>query len=233
MKLDLLLYRLENKIRRFAIEKLMQIISVAMLIVLVADVMLQFASDGEYYGMLYDLLCFDRAKIFSGQVWRVLSFIFVYPINGNIFFNLLGIYFFYWTGSAVESYWGKARFNLYYIFGIIGTIIAGFIAGSISNVYLNLSIFLAFATMFPDTRVLIFFIIPIKVKWLGIIEGISLLFGIGWSLFIGILLRDFSMFAAIVVAILNYVLFFGRELIKRVKRAYDDYKWRRDYYKRR
>ena len=60
----------------------------------------------------------------------------------------------------VEGYWGKARFNLYYLFGIIGTIVAGFIVGYIDNLYLNLSIFLAFATMFPDTQVMLFFIIP-------------------------------------------------------------------------
>ena len=222
MKLNLLLYRLENKIRRFSIERLMQIISVGMLLVFGADIIIALATD--YHGQSVSAwLVFDRGLILRGQVWRVLSFILVYPSSTNILLTLLAIYFYYWTGSAVEGYWGKARFNLYYLFGILGTIIAGFIVGHIDNMYLNLSIFLAFAMMFPDTKVLLLFFIPVKVKWIGIAEGalMLLLFVIG----------SWADRAAILAAMLNFMLFFGYDLINRIKRAYQDYKWRKNNYR--
>ncbi|MBR2473957.1 MAG: hypothetical protein IKB51_02885 [Clostridia bacterium] len=222
MKLNLFLYKLENKIRKIAIEKLMQMISVAMLIVFAVDTVLMFASDGQAIS-LNALLAFDRAAIFRGQVWRIVSFIFVYPASTNLLFTLLALYFYYWTGTAVEGYWGKARFNLYYLFGIIGTLIAGFIVGYIDNMYLNLSIFLAFSAMFPETKVLLFFFIPVKVKWIGIAEGALLLL-----LFI---LGSWADRAAILAAILNFLLFFGYDLINRIKRAYQDYKWRKNNYR--
>ena len=222
MKLNLLLYRLENKIRRFSIERLMQIISVGMLLVFGADIIIALATD--YHGQSVSAwLVFDRGLILRGQVWRVISFILVYPSSTNILLTLLAIYFYYWTGSAVEGYWGKARFNLYYLFGILGTIIAGFIVGHIDNMYLNLSIFLAFAMMFPDTKVLLLFFIPVKVKWIGIAEGalMLLLFVIG----------SWADRAAILAAMLNFMLFFGYDLINRIKRAYQDYKWRKNNYR--
>lgn len=222
MKLNYFLYKLENKIRKIAIEKLMQIISVAMLIVFAVDTVMMLASDGMAIS-LNALLSFDRAAIFRGQVWRIITFIFVYPASGNMIFTLLALYFYYWTGTAVEGYWGKARFNLYYLFGIIGTLIAGFIVGYIDNMYLNLSIFLAFAAMFPETRVLLLFFIPVKVKWIGIAEGVLLLL-----LFI---LGSWADRAAILAAILNFLLFFGYDLINRIKRSYQDYKWRKQNYR--
>ena len=219
MKLNLFLYRLENKMRRFAIDKLMQAIAICMVIVYAADLLLTMYADGQALSINY-YLAFDRALIFKGQVWRVLSFIIAYPSGNTLLLTLLSIYFFYWTGSAVEGYWGKARFNLYYLFGIIGTIIAGFIVGGISNIYLNLSLFLAFATMFPEQRVMLFFIIPVKVKWIGIAEGVMLLF-----LFI---VGNWYIRAAILAALANYLLFCGYDLINKIKRAYAEYKWRKN-----
>lgn len=229
MKLNYLLYKLENKIRRFAVEGLMKAITICMLIVFAADFLLMMYTDGAAPSINY-YLSFNRALIFKGQVWRIISFIIAYPSSSNIFLTLLSLYFFYWTGSAVESYWGKARFNLYYIFGIVGTIIAGFIVGSVGNVYLNLSLFLAFAAMFPEQQVLLFFFIPIKVKWIGIVEGLF----IGYILVFSLLVKDFATVAAIISAFINFIIFFGYDLWKKMKRAYESYKWKKnngDYYR--
>ena len=223
MRLNLLLYKLECKIRRFAIEGLMKSITICMLIVFAADFLMMMYSGGELPSINY-YLAFSRAHILKGQVWRVISFIIAYPQSSNVFFTLLALYFFYWTGSSVESYWGKARFNLYYLFGIIGTLIAGFIAGSISNTYLNLSLFLAFAVMFPNQQVMLFFFIPIKVKWIGIAEGVFLFYILCLSLF----MRDFATVAAIIAALINFIIFFGYDLINKIKRAYEEYKWRKN-----
>ena len=197
----------------------MPAISVVMLILFLVDIFLSMQTNGEAVS-LNSFLVFNRDAIFRGQVWRVISFIFVYPLSTNIFFTLLALYFYLWVGTAVENYWGKARFNLYYLFGIIGTIIAGFIVGYVDNTYLNLSIFLAFAAMFPEERVLLFFIIPVKVKWIGIVEGAFLL--------LFFIFGDWATKAAILAAIANFLLFFGYDLINRLKFAYRDWKWRHD-----
>ncbi len=220
MKFNLWLYKLENKISRFAIERLMSIITVAMSIVFVMDILLYYMSDATAF--ITSWLYFDRAAIFRGEVWRILTFLFVYPEGSNILLSVLGIYFYWWSGNAVEARLGKARFNLYYLFGVIGSILAGLIVGGMTNIYLNLSIFLAFATMFPDVKVLLLFIIPVKVKWLGLAEGILLILMIAIS--------PLYQKVAILVAILNYLLFFGHDLIRIVKNTYREYQWKKGNY---
>ena len=220
MKFNLWLYRVENKISRFAIERLMSIITVAMAIVFVMDTLLYYMSDAGAF--LTSWLYFDRAAIFRGEIWRIITFLFVYPEGSSILFCILSIYFYWWSGNAVESRMGKARFNLYYLFGVIGSIIAGLIIGSMTNVYLNLTLFLAFATMFPELKLFVLFIIPVKVKWLGLLEGIFLLFIFVTS--------SFYTKIAIFVAVLNYLLFFGSDLIRIVKNTYREIKWRNGNY---
>ncbi|MBE6609683.1 MAG: rhomboid family intramembrane serine protease [Ruminococcaceae bacterium] len=220
MKLNLWLYRLENKISRFAIERLMSIVTVAMSIVFVMDMLLMYSTDAAEF--ITSWLEFDRAAIFRGEVWRIITFLFVYPSGINIVFTILAIYFFYWSGNAVEGRLGKARFNLYYLFGVLGSIIAGLMLGYISNTYLNLTIFLAFAVLYPDLKVMIFFIIPIKVKWLGLFEGIMLI--------LLLITSNLYVKVAILVAILNFLLFFGQDLITIVKNTYREFKWRNGNY---
>ena len=220
MKFNLWLYRLENKISRFAIERLMSIITVAMTIVFVMDMLLMYSTDAAEF--ITSWLEFDRAAIFRGEVWRIITFLFVYPSGINIIFTVLAIYFFYWSGNAVEGRLGKARFNLYYLFGVLGSIIAGLMLGYISNTYLNLTIFLAFAVLYPDLKVMIFFIIPVKVKWLGLFEGVMLIMLLVTS--------NLYVKVAILVAILNFLLFFGQDLIRIVKNTYREFKWRNGNY---
>jgi membrane associated rhomboid family serine protease len=211
---------MENKISRFAIERLMSIVTVAMTIVFVMDMLLMYSTDAQAF--ITSWLDFDRAAIFRGEVWRIITFLFVYPSGSNILFTVLAIYFFYWSGNAVEGRLGKARFNLYYLFGVLGSIIAGLMLGYMTNTYLNLTIFLAFAVLYPDLKVMIFFIIPVKVKWLGLLEGVLLLFIL--------LISNFYTKIAIIVAILNFLLFFGQDLIRIVKNTYREFKWRNGNY---
>lgn len=220
MKFNLWLYRIENKISRFAIERLMSIITVAMSIVFVMDILLFYMTDAGAY--ITSWLYFDRAAIFRGEVWRIITFLFVYPEGSNILLSVLAIYFYWWSGNAVEGRLGKAKFNLYYLFGVIGSIIAGLIIGRMTNMYLNLSIFLAFAVMFPDVKVLLLFIIPVKVKWLGLFEGVMLL--------ILLAISPIYQKIAIIVAILNFLLFFWQDLIRIIKNTYREFKWRNGNY---
>ena len=195
----------------------MSLLTVAMAIVWVMDILISLSG---YELSIYGLLYFDRALIFSGQVWRIITFLFLYPTASHPLLIALALYFYWWLGSSLEAYMGKARFNLYYLFGVIGSIIAGLIVGGMTNVYLNLSLFLAFAVLFPEMRVLLFFFIPVKIKWLGLLDGALLLFS-----FVMGSLRDR---AAILAAMASFLLFFGPRLWYNLKRWYTEYKYRKN-----
>jgi len=152
--------------------------------------------------------------ILRGQVWRLLTFIFV-PQSSGLLFTALFLYFYYFIGSALERQWGAAKFTVYYIFGMLLTIIYSFIVGAFTAfspafyadaTYINLSMFFAFATLFPENRVLLFFIIPVKIKWLAYINAAYFVV----SMAVGRTLLP-------LVGILNYVLFCGDMLLSSVK----------------
>ena len=111
--------------------------------------------------ILYQILCFDRSLILRGQVWRL----FTYPLTytgGNIFFTLVGLICYYSLGRAMENYWGTFRFNLFYLTGVVLMDIYSMIFGCTADVYyLNLSLFLSYATLYPDAQFLQVFILPI------------------------------------------------------------------------
>ena len=123
--------------------------------------------------LLYSALCFNREAILQGQVWRLITYVFV-PAESRPIWLLLMLYFYYWIGSCLEREWGNGKFTIYYVSGMLLTAIYGVVLSAIlgrdvivSTTYLNLSMFFAFATLYPDVQVLLFFIIPIKVKYLA------------------------------------------------------------------
>ncbi len=137
---------------------------------------------------LYMMLTLSPADICRGQVWRLFTWICTVPQEISIFLIFMFL-FYYWIGRTLERYWGTFRYNLYmfsgYLFMTIGAMlmyfISGFISGwdlainiSMSTYYINLASFLAFATLFPDVQVYFMMILPIKIKWLAIVDGIYL-----------------------------------------------------------
>ena len=94
-------------------------------------------------------LYFDRSLIFAGQWWRVITWILI-PPSSSIIFIIFSLYFYYLIGLGLEHSWGSFKFNLYYLVGIIATIIGGFITGTTDNTFLNYSLFFAFAILYPD-----------------------------------------------------------------------------------
>ena len=127
---------------------------------------------------LYDWLCFDRELILQGQVWRLIS----YPLtvfNGNLLLMLISLYCYYSLGRAVENVWGTLRFNLFYFSGILMMDIFCMLFGGSADVsYLNLSLLLSYATMFPDAQFLILYIIPVKAWVLAIVYLVLTLLGV-------------------------------------------------------
>jgi membrane associated rhomboid family serine protease len=148
--------------------------------------------------VIYQFIRFDRRLILQGQVWRLLTYIFVPNSSGIWLFLLLFAY--YGIGRMVESVWGTLKFNLFYLCGIVIMDIGALLLGTTaSSYYLNLSLFLALATMFPDNKVLLMYIIPLKMKYLAWFYLLLMVYDV-----IG---GDFSS----VLALMNYFLFFGRE----------------------
>ena len=130
--------------------------------------------------VLLGYLGFDAALILRGQIWRLFTFMAYPPSMGVLAF--LVFYFYYWMGSTLESYWGTARFSIYLLIGWLITVIYGFLAYflggyriSITAEYLYLSMFFSYAVLFPDQQVLLFFFIPIRMKYLALIDALSYL----------------------------------------------------------
>lgn len=198
------LNKLERKIGWFAVPNLAFIIVVAMGGVWLADFVLIRL---EILPLSY-YLQFDKALILNGEVWRVLTFIFVPQDSSGTFFFLLTLYFFWFMGSTLEAEWGTFKFTVYYFVGYLGAVASGFLMGYATNYYLNLSLFLAFAILNPDIKVMLFFFFPIKVKWLALLDLAIIIF----DLVIG----SWAVRVAILFMLLNVILFFWKILYYKI-----------------
>jgi len=190
----------------FGIPNLMKYISIANIV---------FWVIGAVNPVLLSYLSFSPAHIMHGQVWRLFSFIFYPPSSGMLAF--IAFYFYYWIGSTLEQYWGTAQFNIYFFTGVILTVIYGmamyFITGInfvLSAQYIYLSMFFSFAALFPDMQVLLFFIIPIKMKYLAYLDAFFFI--------LGVIQNPFPVNLLPVVAVLNFLIFCGDELLRSLPR---------------
>lgn len=215
------IYKLERKIPWFRIPNLMFFIVIISGMVYLFD----FISAMQRNNVsLYSMIYFDRNLILQGQFWRLLSFIFV-PPSGSPFFVLLGLYFLYFIGRSLEAVWGEFKLTLYYFIGIIFCILGGFLVGSTNVIFLNLSLFFAFAATHPELQILLFFVIPVKVKWLAYLDAVIFLFSIISSL----LAMNWSNAVAAVMAIINFLIFFGPKFFSDMFTKLKYWKNRRDF----
>jgi len=205
---------LEIKYRRYAIRDLM-----AYIVILNAVVFLLYMLIPQ--SRLFQKLSLDPAAVLRGEVWRLVTFLFLPPTTSP-FWIIFTLYFYYMVGSNLESQWGSFRFNLYYLVGVLSTIAASFLSfGTVSNEHLNLSLFLAFAYLFPNFEVLIFFILPVKIKYLAWLNWAF----IAYSLLFGPLPRKLAAIASVV----NFFLFFGPDLKTTIKLRWQTYKNRKRF----
>lgn len=196
---------------RFGIPNLMRVIVIGNVAVYVLMLLTQ-ANDAN----ALSFLTFNLNALLHGEVWRLVTFVFV-PAYSSPFALLISLYFYYWIGSTLERQWGTAKFNLYYISGalltVLGVVLASLITGNpyltaVGTGYVNLSMFFAFAFLFPDTTVLLFFILPVKMKWLAYLDGALFAFdiikAIGAHNWAGVVLP--------IVALLNFAVFIWPEV---------------------
>ncbi len=224
--------KFEKKFGRYAIPNL----STILLMCYAVGYLIQFIN-----GDFLNYLTLDPYQILHGQVWRVFTWVVVPPSMGGIFTTLIMLYFYWSLGSTLERTWGTYRYNVYIFSGMLFTVLGSFVAmglmylvhggtggllsvlgastlfsaGSIffSTGYINMSIFLAFAATFPDMQVLLMFIVPIKVKWMGIVYAVMALWGFieGTKIpIMGSVVLDLSIFSrtAILASLLNFIIFF-------------------------
>ncbi len=204
------LYRLEHKYGKRYIHGLMTIVVIGMAAVYILDI----AAAGAGFNMS-SLLSLNRSAILSGQVWRLITFVFV-PDGSNSFWLIISLYFYYMMGRNLEYVWGGFKLNVYYLVGIIGAILSCFIVGFGTNVYLNLSLFLAFATVAPDTSFMLFFVVQLKAKWLALAYAGFLVLQLIFQ-FISSPLLGLLMLVSLAFSLINYALFFGKTLIRNIK----------------
>lgn len=216
--------KFEKKFSKYAIKNLMFYIIVLYAIGFVMN---------TFFNGLYDAyFSLDFAMIFKGQVWRLVTFI-LQPPSNSIIFVVFVLYFYYLIGSVLERIWGSFRFNVYFFTGVILNILASLIiyliwglSFKLSTNYINLALFMAFAMEQPDMEVLLFFIIPIKIKWMAILDavifGITIVFGylvpflprnVWYSLYAAGFLAPSAIMCyanatAALVSMLNFIIFF-------------------------
>ena len=161
--------KLERKYGKYAIPNLMYYVIILYIVGFVINIVAP-----ELYT---EYLALDAQAILHGQIWRIFTFI-IQPPNSSYFFILFALYLYYMIGKTLEYMWGAFRFNLYFFSGMLLHVIACLLIYLIfgmnfqmGSFYLNMSLFFVYVALFPDAEFLLFFIIPIKAKWLGIIEG--------------------------------------------------------------
>ena len=196
-----LLTRLERKFGRYALSNL----SLYIVITYAAGYILSLTSSG-----LLSYLTLEHYYILRGQVWRLVSWLLIPPGRLDIF-TIITLFFYYSVGNTLERTWGAFRYNVYIFSGILMTIVGSFLlyflyggrvlmGAAFSTYYISMSIFLAFAATYPNMQVFLYGLIPLKVKWLGYLDGILLIVELiqgGWASRV-----------VIICSLLNFIVFF-------------------------
>ncbi|MGH8048742.1 MAG: hypothetical protein ACREKL_15990 [Chthoniobacterales bacterium] len=190
------LYKLEQHLGRFAIPGLIRYV-----VALNALVFLLALMNPGYVSMLV----FNRDAIAAGELWRVVSWLFV-PGTNSLIWMYCYLSFTWWAGDSLEATWGTFRLNIYFFLGVLGGIVSGFLFGIGSSGWINLSLLLAAATLAPNLQILFMYLIPMRLKWVALI---ALIIPIYAFIFGGLATQ-----AAIAVCLVNYLAFFGRDLFQ-------------------
>jgi hypothetical protein len=201
-----ILDKLEPRFRRFAIPNLTVLLVVAQCI----GFLLLTAMPHKY-----ELIPLQMSLVAQGEFWRLGTFFFV-PATTHPLFFLLAIYFFHLMGSTLEANWGDFRYNLYIGIATLATYVAGIVYPEqvLTNGFIGTSVFLAFAYLYPGFVIVLFFILPVQIKWVALLTWIGYFFTLAFA--------PWPDKAMVLAAICNFLLFFGHEIF-----------WRAYHHKRR
>lgn len=217
--------RLQRRLGWLAVPNVTIAIIVGQAVLYVANLLAQNGG-----GVALDRVMLDPAKVMQGEVWRLVTFLFTPPPIGPIwviFYFML----FHLFGTTLEQQWGTFKYNLFLLVGYFANVAASFIGAFVlqqqldpgasgtlkfaslaaTNGFLYGSVFLAFARLYPDFIMNLFFILPIRVKWLALLAWI----GYAYALVVGNWMERMLVMASV----LNYLLFFGREHVREVRQG--------------
>lgn len=213
---DMKMSKFEKKFGKYAISNL----TLILIICYVAGYVIQLLELKNPIMSWY--LTLDPYRILHGEIWRLVTWVLIPPSYLDLF-TIVMLYFYYSIGTALERTWGAYRYNVYIFSGMFFTVIASFLClgyvyltnggldeklivemffGSrmFSTYYINLSIFLAFAATYPDAQVLLMFVIPVKMKWMAILDIVILI-----SMLVS---GDTYQKFAVAAALVNFVVFY-------------------------
>lgn len=202
--------KLERKFSRYAISNLTLYLIFGYVVGYVLSI---------FSPQMLGLLTLNPYQVLHGQVWRLVTWVLIPPSTQSVFFYAIMMLFYYQLGMNLERTWGVFRYNVYIFGGIfytaVGAVVTwlimsaiygsaasmGLIVGSqVSTYYICMSIFLAFSACYPDMQVMLYFIIPIKMKWLAYVYAAMILFDLVRS--------PWPSRIVMVMSLLNFLLFF-------------------------
>ena len=161
--------KLERKYGRFCIPNLINILIGGQILVYAIELIVN-----QYISFYLSL---SRSALCAGQIWRLFTFDLVPFSGGGPLSVVLGIYFTWFVGSALEREWGDFRYTVYLLSGVLGTVLGCLLTGVTASTYcLSLSLLLAFAMLYPEVQLLLFFVIPIRVKYFGVFAAVLWVF---------------------------------------------------------
>lgn len=196
------LNKIERKVGRYAVPQLTKY----MILTYIIGYILYFIEAGTRLPLL-EFIMLSPSRILHGQIWRVFTWVFMPPSAPGIF-TIIMLFFYYQIGSALEQTWGDFKYNLYIFSGLFMMLVGAFVLygfghsveGMFTTYYVNLSIFLAFAACYPDMQVMLYFIIPLKIKYLAFLDVAFLVYQA--------LVSSWPERVSIIVSLLNFLIFF-------------------------
>jgi hypothetical protein len=208
--------KLEAKYPQLALEGLIRYISFLMLTVFFLN---------QTNMLPYHMLYLDGQAIMAGQVWRLFTFLLI-PASSNFLFLIFELSILVMCADGLEAEWGTFKLTAYYFCGALANIIIAFFVPQIQlgSYFLYLTLFLGYATIYPDHEIYLFLVLPVKIKFLGLFSGLLLLYKFA--------LGPMYMRIAIMLAVGNYILFFGPEILKAMKSNYHAQVRRNEYQKK-
>ncbi|HUJ16706.1 MAG TPA: hypothetical protein VL197_01825 [Nitrospirota bacterium] len=196
-----LLDRLDRKLRRYAIP------NVTLYIILGQVLFFVFALSGRF---ILERVLLIPDRVLAGEWWRLITFVFIPPATSPIF-AFFAWYLFYLMGNALEGRWGAFRYNVFLLVGYAVTVAVTFLFPyfAATNIFIAGSVFLAFAYLYPDFQLYLFFILPVKIKWLALLTWL----GYAYEMITG----SWHTRLLVLASISNFLLFFGRDILWRMK----------------
>ena len=196
-----LLNILEKKLRRFTLPNVTAYLIAGQVFFFLAWKLLEFD---------LETIVLVPQKVLDGEVWRLVTFAFTPPTTYPIF-ALFAWYIFYLMGTSLERFWGVTRYNIYLLIAYVASVTVSFIIpnAATTNVYIGVSVWLAFAFLNPEFRLYLFFFFPVKIKWLALITWIGYFFALIFGTWLDVLLAAAS--------VVNFFLFFHADILRKMK----------------